>query len=257
MDKVKLSYVDGIALIIIDNPPLNALSKDVIDALSEVFDTVAKTDVSAVVVTGAGEKSFVAGADISQFPALNEQTGIELVHYGQGVYQKISKFDRPVICAVNGYALGGGCELALACDIRVASENAKFGLPEVTLGILPGYGGTQRLPRLVGKGMAKKLIFSGDPISAQEALRIGLVEILAPAGEALNEAMALARRIRERCAPIAVREIKKVIDDGCAVSLNEGIELEAQAFGRLCATEDKNEGAAAFFEKRKAQFQGK
>lgn len=257
MGQVTVSYEEKVALITINNPPLNALSKDVVEEIGQAFDTVVRSDARVVVVTGAGDKAFVAGADISQFPSLGSADGPDFVRHGQRIYRKIAEFDRPVICAVNGYALGGGCELALACDIRVAAENAKFGLPEVTLGILPGYGGTQRLPRLVGKGMAKKLIFSGDPISAQEAYRIGLVEQLTPPGEALDQALDLARRIARRCAPAAVREVKRVVDVGCAMSLNEGIEMEAQAFGRLCGTQDKNEGVAAFFEKREARFQGK
>lgn len=257
MGKIGFSYEGNVALITIDNPPLNALNKDLVEELWNAFDSIDQTAVGAVVLTGAGEKAFVAGADISQFPALNDVTGADFVRQGQRVYKKISEFPLPVICAVNGYALGGGCELALACDIRVADENAKFGLPEATLGILPGYGGTQRLPRLVGKGMAKKLIFTAQPINAQEAYRIGLAEVIAPAGTVLAEALKLAQRIISACAPVSVQEIKQVIDQGCAVSLDEGVELEAQAFGRLCLTEDKNEGVAAFFEKRKPAFQGR
>ena len=257
MEQVKLEYIDHIAVVTIDAPPLNALSKTVLDNLESAFNAIEARDDLAVVLTGAGEKAFVAGADISQFKGLDDVSGANFVRRGQALYQKISEFPIPVICAINGYALGGGCELALACDIRVAAENAKIGLPEATLGILPGYGGTQRLPRLVGAGMAKKLIFSGEPIRADEAYGIGLVEILTPAGEALDEALALARRIHTACAPLAIREIKKAINEGGELSLPEAIELEAQAFGRLCLTADKDEGVAAFFEKRKADFQGK
>lgn len=257
MKQVTVSYEDHVALVTIKHPPLNALDQDLVEELGNTFDTIAETSAQVVVLTGAGEKAFVAGADISQFPGLDEAAGSAFVRHGQAVYQKIADFDRPVICAINGYALGGGCELALACDIRIAGENAKFGLPEVTLGILPGYGGTQRLPRLVGRGMAKKLILSGEPISAQEAYRIGLVEVLTPPDQVLEEALRLARRIQSRCAPLAVREIKRVIDQGAKVSLIASIELEAQAFGRLCQTQDKNEGVSAFFKKRKPNFEGK
>lgn len=256
MGSIILEALDQVAVITIDNPPLNALNRDLVEELGRAFDQVSASGVRAVVLTGAGEKAFVAGADISQFPALKEDTGAAFVRHGQGVYQKIDAFPLPVICAVNGYALGGGCELALACDIRVAAENAKFGLSEVTLGILPGYGGTQRLPRLVGKGMAKKLILTGEPISAQEAHRIGLAEVLAPKRGALEAALGLARRIAGACAPVSVQEALRTIDEGCAVSLAEGIELEALAFGRLCETADKAEGVAAFFEKRSPRFQG-
>ena len=254
--QVSVAHLDGVALVTIDHPPLNALSMELVEQIGQAFDAVEQSDSQVVVLTGAGDRAFVAGADISQFPGLDDESGMALVRHGQKVYQKIADFSRPVICAVNGYALGGGCELALACDIRVAAENARFGLPEVTLGILPGYGGTQRLPRLVGAGMAKKLILSGEPISAQEAHRIGLAEVLTPPGRALDEAILLARRIIRSCAPLAVRYAKAAIDGGADLPLPAALDLEARTFGRLCLTKDKNEGVAAFFEKRKPRFQG-
>lgn len=255
--KVFLEYKDKIAIVTLNNPPVNALDAQVIDEIEKAFDKLyAKKDVLAVVVTGAGDKAFVAGADITQFPSLRRQTGIELVRRGQLVYEKIANFPAPVICAVNGFAFGGGLELALACDIRVISENAKVGLPEVTLGIYPGYGGTQRLPRAVGLGMAKKLIFTGAPIDAAEAYRIGLADQLVPSGKSLEEAVKLAEVIATR-GPVAVRTVKKVINQGIELNIGDAILLEAQEFGGLCETEDKNEGAKAFMEKRKPNFQGK
>jgi len=254
---VRMELDSQIAVITIDNPPVNALNSEVMGGLNGILDQLAGlSDIRAVIVTGAGEKAFVAGADIKQFPDLNEVSGRELVTAGQAIFNKIGRLNLPVICAVNGYALGGGCELALACDIRVASANAKFGLPEVSLGIIPGYGGTQRLARLVGAGKAKELIFSGDQISADEAFRIGLVEKLVPVGEALQSALALAEKIIKR-GPLAVAKAKQAIDQGLQMTLQEGLALEANVFGELCASEDKNEGALAFLEKREPRFKGK
>ncbi|MEX2460986.1 MAG: enoyl-CoA hydratase-related protein [Paenibacillaceae bacterium] len=248
---------DSLAVITLNHPPVNALNTEVLEELNSILDGLSqKTEIRVAVITGAGEKVFVAGADIKQFPDLDEASGKALSLHGQGIFNKISQLNIPVICAVNGFALGGGCELALACDIRVAAMNAKFGLPEVGLGIIPGYGGTQRLARLVGAGKAKELIFSGEAISAEEAYRLGLVEKLVPVGEALQTAKDLARTISSK-GPIAVQNAKKAIDLGLGMSLPEGMQLEASLFGGLCATEDKNEGVKAFFEKRSANFQGK
>lgn len=252
---VHISYQDNIAVIAIRNPPLNALNKALVERLSAVFDEV-KDGTRAVVITGAGDRAFVAGADISQFPTLDDKSGMDLVRHGQRVYRKIEQFHLPVVCAVNGFALGGGLELAMACDIRVASRNAKFGLPEATLGICPGYGGTQRLPRIIGKGSAKKMMYTGEAISAQEAFDCGLCDVLAEEGEALSEAIKLAQKIC-RAAPQAVQAIKKLVNDGMETDQEAAIELEAQAFGKLCLTRDKNEGVNAFFEKRKPVFLGR
>lgn len=252
---VHINYQDNIAVIAIHNPPLNALNKAMVERIGAVFDEI-KDGTRVVVITGAGDRAFVAGADISQFPTLDDKSGMDLVRHGQRVYQKIEHFHLPVICAVNGFALGGGLELAMACDIRVASRNAKFGLPEATLGICPGYGGTQRLPRIVGKGFAKKMMYTGETISAQEAFDCGLCDVLTEEGEALSEAIKLAQKIC-RTAPKAVQAIKKLVNDGMETDQEAAIELEAQTFGKLCLTRDKNEGVNAFFEKRKPVFLGR
>lgn len=256
-DSVRLELDGDLAVITIDNPPVNALNSEVMSLLNEMIDELNGLEkVRAVILTGAGEKAFVAGADIKQFTELDEGSGKELSLHGQSNFNKIDKLNIPVICAVNGFALGGGCELALACDIRIAAMNAKFGLPEVSLGIIPGYGGTQRLARLIGPGRAKKLILSGEQISAEEAYQMGLVEKVVQNGEALQSAKELARKI-SRNAPLAVEKALQAIDLGIEMSLQEGLQLEADLFGELCTTEDKNEGANAFLEKRAPNFQGK
>lgn len=253
---VSLGFENEIAIITIDNPPVNSLTKEVMSELSSTLDTLGKKrEVRAAIITGSGEKCFVAGADINQFPHLDGKSGEEMVRYGQEIFNKINHLSFPVICAVNGLALGGGCELVLACDIRVAAENAKFGFPEVGLGIIPGYGGTQRLPRLVGIGKAKELIFSGEPISSQEAYRLGLIEKLVPTGEALQQALELARKVVKR-GPLAVSKAKQVINQGIEMTLQDGLDLEARFSGELFGSQDKNEGAKAFFEKRVPIFKG-
>lgn len=254
---VELEIRERLAILTINNPPVNPLTKDVLAELEKTVDELSTNDdVWALIITGAGEKAFVAGADIRQFPLLKQEDGRKMAQWGQQIFDKIAALKMPVIAAINGFALGGGCELAMACDIRVASENAKLGQPEVNLGVMPGYGGTQRLPRLVGLGKAKELIFSGETIDATEAYRIGLVDRLVPKGAALEEAIKLAQVILTR-APIAVRLSKEAIDKGWELPLSEGQQLEAELFGRTMDTEDKNEGATAFLEKRTATFKGK
>lgn len=254
---VELEIRERLAILTINNPPVNPLTKEVLAALENTIDELSTNqDVWALIITGAGDKAFVAGADIRQFPHLGQSDGQQMAEWGQKIFDKIAALKMPVIAAINGFALGGGCELALACDIRVAAENATLGQPEVNLGIMPGYGGTQRLPRLVGLGKAKELIFSGETISAQEAYRIGLVDRLAPQGQALEEAIKLAQVIISR-APVAVRLAKEAIDRGWELPLEEGQRLEAQLFGQTMATQDKDEGAKAFLEKRKPHFKGK
>lgn len=254
---VKLELEGELAIITIDNPPVNALNAEIMEELDRVFDQLADlNEIRAAVITGAGDKAFVAGADIRQFPGLDEASGRELALTGQAVLDKIGRLNLPVICAINGFALGGGCELALACDIRVASVNAKLGLPEVSLGVIPGYGGTQRMARLIGGGKAKELIFSGDYISAEEACRNGLVEKLVPVGEALPEAKAFARKITGR-APLAVAKAKQAINQGLQMTLRAGQDLEARLFAELCTTGDKHEGVLAFMEKRLPKFKGR
>jgi len=254
---VNFEVEGSLAIVTINNPPVNALNAEVMEELNGTLDRLAeKRECRVVIITGAGEKAFVAGADIRQFPELDEITGKSMVLYGQAIFNRISQMNIPVICAVNGYVLGGGCELALACDIRIAAMNAKFGFPEVGLGIIPGYGGTQRLARLVGSGKAKEMIFSGETLSAEEAYRIGMAEKLVPVGEALQAAKDLAKKIMSQ-GPMAVEKAKQAIDLGLDMGLQKGLQLEADLFGQLCTTEDKNEGAKAFLEKRSPNFEGK
>ena len=253
---LQVALEDRLAVVTINRPPVNALSQAVLDELEAVFEELSKNNPGVVIITGSGEKAFVAGADISEFPQLNSENGEKLSRRGQEVFQKIADFKAPVIAAINGFALGGGLELALACDIRVVAENAKVGLPEVTLGIFPGYGGTQRLPRLVSAGKAKELIFTGKMIDAEEAYSIGLAEHKTAAGEALNKAKELAALIL-KAGPIGIRMAKEAVDRGLDQSLKEGLKTEASYFGELCATEDQKEGARAFLEKRPPQFKGR
>lgn len=256
-EKVKLEIAEGIAVVTIDNPPVNALSAQVLSELDEVLNQLARRqDVGVAIITGAGEKAFVAGADIKQFLDLDAVSGVDFASRGQAIFNKVEELPMPSIAAVNGVALGGGCELALACDLRVAAENATFGQPEVNLGLMPGYGGSQRLPRIIGVGLAKEMIYTGEAISAQEAYRIGLANRVVPKGQAVEEAKNLARKILSR-GPLGVRLAKKAIDRGLQTSLRQGLALEAEYFGRLCGTEDAKEGARAFLEKRAPVFQGK
>lgn len=254
---VQVTREERLAIVMINRPPVNALNQDVLDALEEAFTELKKDQtVGAVIITGSGEKAFVAGADITQFPKLNRENGEELSRRGQLVFQQIADFPAPVIAAVNGFALGGGLELALACDIRIVAENAKVGLPEVTLGIFPGYAGTQRLPRLIASGKAKELIFTGAMVGAEEALKLGIADHLTPEGEALSKAKEVAAKILKN-GPIAIRFAKEAINKGLDQTLEEGQKTEASYFSELCATEDQKEGALAFLEKRPPVFKGK
>jgi len=256
-DLIQVTREERLAILTITRPPVNALNHEVMDALEAAFEKLSADEtVGAVIVTGAGEKAFVAGADITEFPNLNSANGEKLSRRGQAVFQKIADFPAPVIAAVNGFALGGGLELALACDIRVIAENAKVGLPEVTLGIFPGYAGTQRLPRIIPAGKAKELIFTGAMIDAAEAHRVGIADHLAAAGEALNTAREVAAKIL-KVGPVAVRLAKKAVNEGLDQTLEEGQKTEAALFAELCDTEDQKEGAKAFMEKRPPQFKGK
>ena len=256
-DLIQVTREERLAILTITRPPVNALNHEVMDALEAAFEKLSTDEtVGAVIVTGAGEKAFVAGADITEFPNLNSANGEKLSRRGQAVFQKIADFPAPVIAAVNGFALGGGLELALACDIRVIAENAKVGLPEVTLGIFPGYAGTQRLPRIIPAGKAKELIFTGAMIDAAEAHRVGIADHLAAAGEALNTAREVAAKIL-KVGPVAVRLAKKAVNEGLDQTLEEGQKTEAALFAELCDTEDQKEGAKAFMEKRPPQFKGK
>lgn len=244
--------------IIVNRPDkLNALNRETIKELYAAFMSFRDDEeVRVILLTGSGEKAFVAGADISELSGLDQPTGRDYVLEGQELTKLIENFRKPVIAALNGYALGGGTELALACHIRVASENAKMGQPEVKLGLIPGFGGTQRLARLVGKGRALELILSGKIIDAQEALSIGLVNRVVPSEDLLPRCEALAQEIIAN-APLALEYAIKAVNEGLDRPLAEGLLLEADLFGKACATEDSKEGTRAFMEKRKAHFQGK
>src|SRR5436305_2343084 len=249
---------NNIAYVTINRPKvLNALNMATMGELRNAFtDLKQDREVRVVILTGAGEKSFVAGADISELQKNNPVEAKEYTHRGQAVLDAIENLGKPVIACINGFALGGGCEIAMACTMRLASENAKLGQPEVKLGIIPGYGGTQRLPRLVGKGIAMQLLLTGEMISAQEAHRIGLVnEVVAPA-ELIARAEAIAAKIIAN-APLAVQYTMEAVNKGMEMTLPEGLYLEATLFALCCATEDKKEGTTAFLEKRQAQFKGK
>ena len=254
---VNFQMEDRVALVTVDRPPVNAMSKQVNEEIHDIFKELQKReDVGAVIMTGGGDKAFIAGADIKMISEMGPEDAFVLAGYVQGVMDEIENFDRVVIAAINGLALGGGCEIALACDIRVADERSIFGLPEVSLGVFPGAGGTQRLARLVGLGKAKEMILTGDPINTEEAKSIGLVERVAPHGQAVSEARKIAERILLR-GPVAVTYAKKAINEGVNKGIKEGLKLEAKLFSELFKTQDKKEGIAAFLEKRKPKFTGK
>jgi enoyl-CoA hydratase len=249
---------DGIAFVTFNRPKvLNALNRKTVEELRDaLLDARSDDAVRAIILTGAGEKAFVAGADISELAQQTPVNGKEFSLFGQGVFHLLETMGKPSICAINGFALGGGCELALSCTVRIASKTAKLGQPEVKLGIIPGYGGSQRLARLCGKGMAHELCLSGEMITAEEALRIGLVNHIYEPAELLPAAEALAKKIIAN-APIAVKYTMEAIERGTEMPLEEGLFLEATLFGLSCATEDMREGTKAFLEKRKADFKGK
>ena len=249
---------DGIAFVTINRPDkLNALNDQVMKELADAAERIAsEAEIKGAILTGSGPKSFVAGADIGDLSRQGPFDGKARAQRGQAVLRRLETCGKPVIAAVNGFALGGGCELAMACHIRIASDNAKFGQPEVKLGIAPGYGGTQRLPRLVGKGVALQLILTGEMIDAQEAYRIGLVNKVVPAADLLTESEKMMRGILAM-GPLAVRLAMEAVDQGLEMSLDEGLLLEANHFGLLAATQDTKEGLTAFLEKRSAKFQGR
>jgi enoyl-CoA hydratase len=249
---------DSIAYITFNRPKvLNALNRQtVLELKSALEDARDDSAVRVLILTGAGEKSFVAGADIGELAQCDYVTGPQMALLGQSVLHLLETMGKPSIAAINGFALGGGCELALACTIRLASKAARLGQPEVKLGIIPGYGGSQRLPRLVGKGMAHELVLSGDMIGAEEALRIGLVNHMYEPAELIPAAEAWAKKIIAN-APLAVKFAMDAIERGTEMPLEEGLYLEASLFGVCAATEDMREGTRAFLEKRPAQFKGK
>jgi len=249
---------DKIAIVTINRQEkLNALNKETLNDLEKAFSELENDDeVNCIIITGSGEKAFIAGADISEFINLDAISGKDFADKGQKVFSLIANLSKPVIAAVNGFALGGGCELAMACHIRLASENAKFGQPEVNLGIIPGYGGTQRMPRLINKGRAMEYILTADMIDAQEALRIGLVNRVYPQSELLTKAKEMAQKISSK-AQQAVRMAMKAVSMSNQLNLEEGQNYEASLFAVCCGTEDFKEGASAFLEKRKPVFKNK
>jgi enoyl-CoA hydratase len=249
---------DRVALITVNRPDkLNALNDQVVDELAHTAERVAtERAIGGVILTGAGQKAFVAGADIGDLAKQGPFDGKDRALRGQAMLRRFETCGKPVVAAINGYALGGGCELAMACHLRIASDTAKFGQPEVKLGIAPGYGGTQRLPRLVGKGHALRLILTGEMIDAHEAYRIGLVNSVVPAAELLATAERTLRGILAM-GPLAVRLALEAVDQGLEMTLDEGLLLEANHFGLLAASEDMKEGLTAFLEKRAPRFEGR
>lgn len=257
-ETLKVETEGALAVITISRPKaMNALNDRAFTELHLAIHELTKDDTTRVViVTGEGEKAFVAGADIVELQKANPVEAKTISEKGQAVFSQIEKSELIFIAAVNGFALGGGCELAMACDIRYASENAKLGQPEVNLGIIPGYGGTQRLPRLVGRGKALELLLTGDMVTAEEAHRIGLVDDVFPQAELMENAKKLADKIMSK-GPVSIQLVKKCVRNGLDFSLDAGCALESAEFSAVFATEDKNEGTTAFLERRKAEFKGK
>lgn len=253
-----LEKEEGIALVTINRPKvLNALNADLLKELGAVVDEIEKDqEIRVVIITGAGEKAFVAGADIAFMSKLNPLEAKAFAQLGQRVFSKIENMSKPVIAAVNGFALGGGNEIAMSCDIRIASEKAKFGQPEVQLGLIAGFGGTQRLSRLVNPGLAKEILFTADQYDAESAHKMGLVNHVVPGEELLNFCKGMAKRIAAR-GPVAVRLSKEAVNHGLNMDLDKAIALEADLFGLVFTTDDRNEGISAFLEKRKPAFTNK
>lgn len=259
--KFELEFVrgfikEGVGVVTIDNPPMNPLSKGVIEGLEACMKWMEESDARVVILTGAGEKAFVAGADIKEFPDWNEKNVRSLTERGQVLFSYVENFPVPTVAAINGYALGGGLELALCCDIRIASEHSKLGLPEVSLGIIPGYGGTQRLGKVVPMGYAKLMIFTGMPITAQRGMEIGLLQNVVDSSELMNEALSIGEKICQH-GPLAVKGAKRAINYQGQGIIEKGLKEEIDITCQLFASEDKREGVAAFIEKRKPVFQNR
>jgi len=256
-NNIRLEKRPPVAMVTLYRPKaLNALNTETLGELDSAFeDLAADTAVRTILLTGAGGRAFAAGADIRELAALAPEEGRVFALRGQGVFRRIETLGKPVIACIQGFALGGGCELAMACTFRIAAEDARLGQPEVKLGIIAGYGGTQRLPRLVGRGAALKLLLTGAIIDAREALRIGLVDEVVPAADLMTRAEALAAEIAAN-APIAVTETLRAVDEGLSLPLELALLREGARFGELCATADKAEGAAAFLEKRSPVWKG-
>lgn len=256
-DYVHYTVEEGIAVVTVNHPPVNAIDKKMVLELGQTIDEL-ETDAKAkiMILTGAGDKAFIAGADIPVFSDLDKVSAEQFALSIQSVLSKMEASRKVVICAINGLALGGGCEVAMACDIRIASEKAKLSQPEVNLGVMPGAGGTQRLPRLVGKGKAMELVFTGDMVGAEEAKAIGLVNRVVPAESLLEEARKMAKKILTK-GPVAIAMSKRAIHEGLEMTLKEGLKLEAKLFGELFETSDMKEGVKAFLEKRAPHFEGR
>ena len=251
MSFVNVELQGAVAVLTIDRPKaLNALNPEVLADLKAAFEGIDQNAVRCVVLTGAGEKSFVAGADIGSMSTMTKAEGEAFGKLGNDIFLMIESFPLPVIAAVNGFALGGGCELAMSCDIRICSDNAMFGQPEVGLGITPGFGGTQRLPRIVGLGMAKQLLYTARNIDAAEALRIGLVNAVVPQAELMDTALKMAGNVAKN-APIAVRACKQAVNEGMQVSIDKAVEIEEKLFGGCFETHDQVEGMACFLSREK------
>ncbi|MEQ1745130.1 MAG: enoyl-CoA hydratase-related protein [Saprospiraceae bacterium] len=257
-ENLQIELTDGIAVVTVSREKaLNALNTRTMLELRRFFgeEAPAIPGLKGVVLTGAGEKAFVAGADITEFSGLNPEQGAAFAQRGQDIFLLIERFSRPVVAAVNGFALGGGCELAMACHLRVAGEKARFGQPEVNLGLIPGYGGTQRLVQYIGKTKATELLMTADMIGADEALRLGLVNYVSPAGEEVAKARELIEKIAAK-APVAISKIIECVNAYYEPN-TDGFATEVATFGQCCGTDDFREGASAFVEKRKANFQGR
>jgi len=255
---LKYKFKDGVAIVTVNRPEvLNALNNRTILDLMAVFSKIKiESKVKVAILTGSGEKAFVAGADIKELANYNSISGRDFSVQGHQILSFIEDLGKPVIAAINGFALGGGLEVSMACTIRIASENAQFGQPEVGLGLIPGLGGTQRLARLVGKGKAMEILLTGDMITSEEALRIGLINKVVPQKTLISEAEAMAQRIMKN-GPMAVKYTMDAVHRGLEMSLSEGILYEANLFGLVCSTDDMKEGTKAFLEKREAKFKGK
>jgi enoyl-CoA hydratase len=255
-EKIQIEIINKTAIMTMNNPPANALSPELRYEFTDKLKELEKNDaVWALIITGNGEKFFAGGADIHSLLKLNRESGLKRVKKAREFYSGIAYFKKPVICAINGLCMGGGLELALACDIRIASEHVKLGAPEVNLGLIPGAGGTQRLPRTIGPGWANYLFFTGDAISAQKALTIGLLQDVVPSDQLMDTALKITKKINYK-APLAVQAAKMASLRGLSETLEKGLDIENDAFAEICGTKDKNEGVNAFLEKRKPQFKG-
>lgn len=257
-DNLILDRDGGVATLTLNRPKvLNALNQPTFQDLDRALDVLSTDDtVRVVIITGSGEKAFVAGADINELAVLSTVAGKEHAQLGQRVFDRIERLGKPVIAAINGFALGGGCELAMACTLRVAADTARLGQPEINLGIIPGYAGSQRLPRLVGKGRALEILLTGDMVSAQRAYEMGLVNQVVPAAELMTTVKALAQKLAGK-APIAARYIIEAVNRGLDTSLAEGQYIESALFGAIISTDDTREGTKAFLEKRQAEWKGR